>query len=365
MALPLYRILKTDTPTQIRNKIYFAGEMQLEGTMFSYEIFLLPIVHSDSSKINSIQQYLINKLGTRQKDGKSCLDITEDIVRQNILDDNYSAMGFIKNISDPNWSDEASGSLQYYDWCKKRKGPQVWVNDLCRITEANSATSTVKPKVSPIKVLFKLFEQIAVKCIGPKLKFLHLLVEDKEPERSTLPAIYNKYGFHIVSSHECSQADSIVMKKAISESALNSVSSTLMKQIIPSITMTSMHSSPVLGLNSHSRVHHTSTSPSPSPSLSKKPSTPETLAMLQIPATTLQMSPSPTALPSNLLESRLSNGKQHNSPNIHLTLPPLTRSVSDNGIKYKGGRKNKKSNKKRNSRKSNKKRNSRKSNKKK
>jgi hypothetical protein len=249
MAKPLYKILRTDTPMQIRNKIYFAGETQVDGTLFSYELFLLPVIHSDSAEIDSIHEYLIKKIGTRQKDGKTCLDVTEDVVRENIDNGDYSVIGFVKNVSDPQWSDEASGTMQYYDWCKKRKGPQMWINDLCRITESVSAPhEEKKPTVSPLKALLILFEQLSVKCLGTKLKYLHLLVEDIEPERTVLPRIYNKYGFTEVHLHECKFEDHIVMKKTITESALNTIKASIATQSIPSladVNMTSIRSSPI------------------------------------------------------------------------------------------------------------------------
>jgi hypothetical protein len=222
MARALYKITRGDTPEQIKSKTYFAGEIQIDGTLFSYEIFLLPIIRKKEKDRNSMEEYLIKKLGTRLKDGKACLDITEDVVRSNIDAGNYSAFGFIKNLTDDTeWLDEASGTMQYYDWCKKRKGPQLWINDLCRITEPVSApVGAKKPSTSPLKALMTVFEQVAVKLLGASLTHLYLLVKDQEPERSVLPGIYNKYGFSIVDIKSCHFEDYIVMRKVITEREL-------------------------------------------------------------------------------------------------------------------------------------------------
>jgi len=222
MARALYKITKGDTPEQIKNKTYFAGEIEIDGTLFSYEIFLLPIIHKKEKELKDVHEYLIKKLGTRLKDGKACLDITEDVVRSNIESGNYSAFGFIKNLTDDTeWLDEASGTMQYYDWCKKRKGPQLWINDLCRITEPVSAPiGGKKPSTSPLKALMTVFEQVAVKLLGASLMHLYLLVRDQEPERSVLPGIYNKYGFSVVDIKSCHFKDYIVMRKVITEREL-------------------------------------------------------------------------------------------------------------------------------------------------
>lgn len=240
MARALYKINRGDTPEQIKSKTYFAGEIQIDGTLFSYEIFLLPIIRKKEKDRNSMEEYLIKKLGTRLKDGKACLDITEDVVRSNIDNGNYSAFGFIKNLTDENeWLDEASGTMQYYDWCKKRKGPQLWINDLCRITEpVSSPIGAKKPSTSPLKALMTVFEQVAVKLLGASLTHLYLLVRDQEPERSVLPGIYNKYGFSIVDIKSCHFKDYIVMRKVVTERELGSGSSQLVSsaQDISSLT---------------------------------------------------------------------------------------------------------------------------------
>jgi len=250
MAKALYKITRGDTPEQIKNKTYFAGEIEINGTLFSYEIFLLPIISKKNTELKSMHEYLIKKLGTRLKDGKACLDITEDVVRNNIENGNYSAFGFIKNLTDENdWLDEASGTMQYYDWCKKRKGPQLWINDLCRITEPISApVGAKKPHVSPLKALMTIFEQVAVKLLGASLMHLYLLVRDQEPERSVLPGIYNKYGFSIVDIKSCHFKDHIVMRKVITENELGY--SQLVSSLQDSSSLTQQLSTSRTSLNS-------------------------------------------------------------------------------------------------------------------
>jgi len=234
MARALYKIDQTDTPEQIKNKIYFAGDIEIDGTLFSYEIFLLPIIGKKPKEINAIHKYLIKKIGTRLKDGKSCLDITEKVVTDGIKSKNYSAFGFIKNLTDENeWLDEASGTMQYFDWCKNGDGPQVWVNDLCRITEPISGSiSKKKPGISPLKALLTIFEEVAHKSLGSSLTHLYLLVADHEPERSILPGIYNKYGFSVVDINNCEFANHIVMRKMMH---VNVKSKTDSQQLVSSV----------------------------------------------------------------------------------------------------------------------------------
>ena len=238
MAKALYKVYKRDTATQVKNKIYFAGEIEVDGTIFSYEVFLLPIVNKKKAEIKKIHEYLIKKVGTRLKDGKACLDITEDVVREGIETGKYSAFGFVKNLSDDaEWDDEASGTMQYYDWCKKIKGSQLWVNDLCRITEPVSAPpGAKKPSVSPLKALLKIFEEVAVKSLGSNLTHLYLLVEDHEPERTVLPGIYNKYGFSVVDIHDCNFKDYIVMRKIVNTRNISQASSQQLVSNVQSVS---------------------------------------------------------------------------------------------------------------------------------
>jgi len=216
MAKPLYKTNNT-------KKLHVKGEKTVEGIVFEYEYFLLPLIGLDAKEQTDAHEYIINKLGTREKNGVSCLDVTEELVRTNIENNEYAGVVFVKNVSNDEWSDEASGTMQYYDWCKSHKSglqnrSQLWLNDICRITNQIDATkqSGDKPKLSPVKVLMTIFEDIAVKYVGSELKYLHLMVENHEPERTVLPKIYKTYGFSTVDAKQCNVGDDmIVMRKII------------------------------------------------------------------------------------------------------------------------------------------------------
>jgi len=171
------------------------GLIKHKNTIFDYEIFMNPKLLSAEK-----QEYIINKMGDKIVNGKICLDITKDIVKENIITGEYSVVGFVKNAKK---DDEASGTLQYYDWCNKKTGPNVWVNDLCR------SSSLPKPKVSTIEVLMKLFGDIA---LTNNINELNLMIEKTEVAE-ILINIYHKYGFK--KTEGCDLEDMIVMKKPL------------------------------------------------------------------------------------------------------------------------------------------------------
>lgn len=195
------------------------GTMNVDGTEFEYEIYLLPILSTNPDKY-VIEKDLIQRLGTRTKNGKLCLDIGVDIVEKNLKNDEYSAMAFIKNKK---CNDSASGTLQYMDWCSNTEKirtngeKQIWVNDLCRITRDK------KSRVSPVKALFRLLEQTIIELLGKKADYLYLMVDNKQPiqdlskEAEVLINIYKKYGFSIVDAANCNFGSNniVVMKKSI------------------------------------------------------------------------------------------------------------------------------------------------------
>lgn len=194
------------------------GIMNIDGTDFEYELYLLPILSSNPDK-NMIEKDLIQRLGSRIKNGKTCLDIGVDVVERNIKNNEYCAMAFITNKK---CNDSASGTLQLFDWCSntqpvRNKGEkQIWVNDLCRITAGK------KGKVSPVKALFKLFEKTTIDLLGKNARHLYLMVDNKQPaqdlskEAQVLINIYKKYGFSRVSVDNCNfGSNHIIMKKSI------------------------------------------------------------------------------------------------------------------------------------------------------
>lgn len=163
-------------------------------TVFRSDIYTNP-----SAQPKRTQSSLIRMFGNRITHGAPCLGITTDIVRDNIQNGDYSAIGFVTNTSA---DDTASAALQYYDWCGTGM-PQLWINDLCRITR-----TPIKPSASPTPVLLEVFEAIAKEHALPSI---YLMVDDKEPERTLLPAIYKKYGYAI--TEECAIEGHRIMKK--------------------------------------------------------------------------------------------------------------------------------------------------------
>jgi hypothetical protein len=169
------------------------GKIHLEGHEFDYEVYLLPIIGDGTEKV---EKDLIHRIGNRMQKGKHCLDIDEAVVSRNIENNEYSAIGFVKNRAH---NDSASGTIQYYDWCEAGKN-QMWINDLCRIT-------TDKQTASPIKVLLKVFELIT-KTHTKGLRYINLMVDNEDKEGSkVLIEIYKKYGFSIIKENQCSMDD--------------------------------------------------------------------------------------------------------------------------------------------------------------
>ena len=183
--------IRHDSATQIRS-------IHIGDSDFNVDLYF------DPHRLPRYQQRsLSRRLGSRMKGGISCLNIDEAAAYNGILNRDYSVIGFAKNTAA---DDEVSGSMQLYNWCSTSENPQLWINDLCRITDG------IKPKQSPLEPLLRVFEDIA---ISARITELYLLVENKEPERTVLPAIYAKYGFRAVDSCKLVDDDSIVMRKDI------------------------------------------------------------------------------------------------------------------------------------------------------
>jgi len=128
-----------------------------------------------------------------------CLGNTRAIVEDNLENDDYSAICIVDN-----GEDKAIGALQYYDWCESGV-PQLWINDICRITIGAKSTE------SPVKILLNIFESFAS---SKGLVDIFLAVEDKKPECNVLPKIYERYGYRRLKEDEvCTREELIVMKK--------------------------------------------------------------------------------------------------------------------------------------------------------
>ena len=149
----------------------------------------------------------------------SCLGITRDQVTDNINTSNYSLVAELVNITTP--GDRAICTLQNADWCDGAAGggPQVWVNDVCRISDLSKEEK--KAVVSPVAVLLKQIERIVGEWSLYPVNYLWLNVA-KGDGHDILVGIYTRYGYSIVSSDICkSTADDTytVMNKYIGAAA--------------------------------------------------------------------------------------------------------------------------------------------------
>lgn len=179
MAYPLYN------PT---NKSKFEGIITYENKDFSYELYFIPL-HEEN------KEYLIKKFGQRMWKGEPCLEIDETLIRDYIENDDVSVYGIVSEVG---INDEASGTIQVYNHCNKRKGlkaSQVWINDVCRIT----ADGSTKSLVSPVKVLFYIFEQLTINNLKKSEICLFVDIDKKD----ILVPQYNKYGYQVIPSTTC------------------------------------------------------------------------------------------------------------------------------------------------------------------
>lgn len=182
------------------------GNVVVDAETFSYEVFLMPIVHSAG------QESIIERLGTRMYKGVHCLGITKDIVREHIREGNYSAIVFVKRDAS---RDTASATLQYYNWLTSSSTgeKQMWVNDLCRQKDPEKTG-----RVSPVKALFRVVEMILSKY-QPHMKYVYLTVDNapgKQQEAVKLQNIYQSYGFSVVDDRDFTiLPNSIYMRKPI------------------------------------------------------------------------------------------------------------------------------------------------------
>jgi len=173
----------------------FTGVLEYQGKNFEYELYILPLHEEDKEEV-------IRKFGNRIRNGSVCLDLTEERVRENIENENNSGFAIVKEVGT---QDVGSGSLQIYNWCNEKKGKsaaQLWIHDVCRIIEPG----TPKSIISPIKVLFHLFEQLAIYNLNKRS--IHLMVE--ESEKNVLVPIYQSYGFIAMPMASCSGNEEMI-----------------------------------------------------------------------------------------------------------------------------------------------------------
>ncbi len=193
----------------------FSGTTLYQNTEFEYDVYLIP--SKNQNETNEIIQRISSRKRMENGVETTCLGIDKALITFNLDNDNTCAYVFVR---EKGTQDEGSGSLQIYNWCSlKRKYhdeynyAQVWINDVCRITPPG----TQKSKISPIKVLFILFEQLAAQNINKN--DIYLMVEPNE--YNILGPIYNNYGFTKVPYEDCKKNRGkdalVIMKKNISK----------------------------------------------------------------------------------------------------------------------------------------------------
>lgn len=188
------------------NKKQFDGLLEVEGKTYEYKIFLLPL-EKNTPEYNFVVDGIQKR---RQKNSrKACLGIKKKDIMRSIDNEITSAYGF---VNEKGSADTVSASIQIYKWSVDQSDIQVWIHDLCRHTPRG----TVKSEVSPLKVLFLLFEQLAANLINKDKIYLML-----EPEKKDiLVPIYEKYGFAVDNDFKLLLTnDFIIMKKSIKPKA--------------------------------------------------------------------------------------------------------------------------------------------------
>ena len=186
------------------------SDIVFDGKPYNTSLFLAPIL-KDSPEYTKI----VNKISSRKqfdsKKGKfvSCLGITKSIIKEELELVNTSLYVFVNEKGKSSF-DQASGSLQMYNWSKDSTiKSQVWICDLCR----NAPNPAKKSQTSPVKPIMHLFEQISYYLFNKSE--IYLMVE--KTKESVLKPLYEKYGFAVDASFVIDDDDDafIVMKKQI------------------------------------------------------------------------------------------------------------------------------------------------------
>ena len=183
-------------------KYHFTGLINYQDEPFEYDILLTPF-NLRTKLGREAYKFVVDNIAKRKRHGKPCLGIDETMIRSYLDRKTTSAYGFVRTKNRQRLVDEASGSIQLYNWCRKN-GIQAWLGDLCRVSE-------FKSNVSPTKVLIALMEQLVVQ--NTSLREIHLMIEPEE--REILGPIYENYGFRFI--RNCLSVPLIPMKKRISK----------------------------------------------------------------------------------------------------------------------------------------------------
>ena len=92
-------------------KTKFQGTFTLESIDYNYTLYLLPI-KKQIAKTQKLE--IIKYFGNRLFKGKTCLDIDEAAVEENLIYGEVSAFIMVHPVGVDNI---ASGTLQIYNWC--------------------------------------------------------------------------------------------------------------------------------------------------------------------------------------------------------------------------------------------------------
>ena len=200
-------------------KYHLTGTFVYECIKFEYDI-LLPPFNLKTKLGKDAYKFVVDNISKRKRDGKHCLGIDETVIREYLDRKMTSAYGFMRTINKHGLVDEASGSIQLYDWYKDKLQAdklqadklqadklhadklQAWLGDLCRVSQ-------FKSNVSPTKLLIAVLEQFIVR--NTTLREIHLMIEPTDIK--ILGSIYEKYGFRF--TRNCLTISLIPMKKNI------------------------------------------------------------------------------------------------------------------------------------------------------
>ncbi len=186
------------------------SDIVFDGKSYNTSLFLAPIL-KDSPEYTKIVNNISSRKQFDSKKGKfvSCLGITKSIIKEELELVNTSLYVFVNEKGKASF-DQASGSLQIYNWNKDSTiESQVWICDLCR----NAPNPAKKSQTSPVKPIMHLFEQISYYLFNKSE--IYLMVE--KTKESVLKPLYEKYGFALDASFVMEDDDDslIVMKKQI------------------------------------------------------------------------------------------------------------------------------------------------------
>jgi hypothetical protein len=172
------------------------GVLSTRNGSFVYTLYFLPI------RDNAIIEKIADKLIARREKGKPdepCLNASKPEIIDQITNMNVHVYGFVHSTRFPN--DHASGALQIgYDG--------VYITDLCRHYDVIDPR---KSKMSPIKVLMTLFEQLVLDELHKNK--IRLMVVKNGGQR--LLEIYDKYGYRQINEEVDDGVTYVVMEKTV------------------------------------------------------------------------------------------------------------------------------------------------------